>query len=91
MDIISGESDPWAKMASGRLEEVGCPSSHRAETALIFRSLPSQFHIPSISLGRFLNKGESWRVSQSGGGGGGGDGALRHSGTASPCYQLGKG
>lgn len=51
MDIISGESDPWAKMASGRLEEVGCPSSHRAETALIFRSLPSQFHIPSISLG----------------------------------------
>lgn len=40
MDIISGESESWAKMASGRLEEAGCPSLHRAETALIFRSLP---------------------------------------------------
>lgn len=91
MDIISGESDPWAKMASERLEEVGCPSSHRAETALVFRSLPSQFHILSISLGRFLNKGESWRVSQSGDGGGGRGGALRHSGRDSPWYQLEKG
>lgn len=49
-----------------------CPRSQRTGIALVFGSLPSQFCVLSVSLGRFLNKGESWRVSQSGEGRGGG-------------------
>lgn len=55
----------------GRLAEVTCPRSQRTGIALVFGSLPSQFCVLSISLGRFLNKGESWKVSQSGEGWGG--------------------
>ena len=44
---------------TGRLEEVTCPRSPVAETALVFGSLPSQICVLSTSLGGLLTEGES--------------------------------
>lgn len=43
-----------------------CPVSRRVEMAWEFPPFPSQFGALSLSLGRFLNTEESWRVSPSG-------------------------